>query len=132
MSLTSQRTAPRLRYQPAAYRFVSAALRYTQQQLNQPADLSPDDEEAHISGQELLDGIRCLGTKQFGLLAGVVFRSWGVQTTEDFGRIVFELIDQGDMRKSDRDQLSDFFDVYDFDQVFDREYKIDVSQAFRN
>ncbi len=59
-----------------------------------------------------------------------VFRHWGVRLTDDFGNIVFELIERGEMSKTDRDQLSDFFDVYDFEDVFDRNYRVEVNRAF--
>ena len=59
-----------------------------------------------------------------------VFRHWGVRSTDDFGNIVFELIERGEMSKTDRDQLSDFLDVYDFEDVFDRDYRVEVNRAF--
>ena len=42
-----------------------------------------------------------------------------------------KLIEQGNMRKSEGDQLSDFYEVYDFDEAFDRQYCVDISKAFR-
>ncbi|MEZ6048974.1 MAG: hypothetical protein R3C11_26040 [Planctomycetaceae bacterium] len=59
------------------------------------------------------------------------FRRLGIQTTDDFGRIVFELIEQGEMRKTDKDRLEDFFSVYEFNTAFDKEYEIDVTPVFR-
>ena len=104
MTTTSQTATPRLRYHQNAYKFVFQALRYTQEHLRRNVSGGPDDEEAHISGQELLAGIRALALEQFGLLATTVFRQWGVTTTNDFGHIVWELIERGEMRKTDRDQ----------------------------
>lgn len=121
---------PRLKYHPQAYQFVFAALRYTQEQLGREAPQEPDDEAAHISGRELLHGVRQLALRQFGYLACLVFRNWGITGTDDFGRIVFELIERGEMRKTERDQLSDFFDVYSFEDAFDRDYRVDTSKAF--
>lgn len=127
MTATKQSAAPQLKYHTDAYRFVFEALHYTQQSLKRPmASGDPEDERAHISGREMLDGIRQLATERFGMLARRVFASWGVKSTDDFGRIVFELIERGEMRKTDRDQLTDFFDVYDFNDVFDRDYEINV------
>lgn len=131
MSTTSNSVVPRLRYHHNAYQFVFAALRYTQEKLARTGS-GPDDEEAHITGQELLEGIRQLALKQFGLMTTTVFRSWGVHSTEDFGRIVFELVERGEMRKTERDRLSDFSEVYDFEEAFDHEYVVDTSRAFRN
>ena len=53
-----------------------------------------------------------------------------VHTTEDFGRIVFELVERGEMKKTDQDSLDDFCDIYKFDEVFDEQYIVDVSRAF--
>jgi uncharacterized repeat protein (TIGR04138 family) len=130
MQTTSQTAGPRLKFHPTAYQFVWQALQFTQKRLRRPAPRGPNDEDAHISGAELLEGIRLLAQEQFGLLAVTVFRGWGVYTTEDFGRIVFEMVERGEMRKTDRDQLSDFADVYEFDQAFDREYRVDVRRLF--
>ena len=58
------------------------------------------------------------------------YATWVVEATADFGRIVFELIERGEMRKTDRDQLEDFFDIYDFDDVFDRGYQIETADTF--
>jgi len=122
-----------LKYHPDAYRFVDQSLRYTQRMLGRSAD-SPDEEleedTAHISGQELLEGIRQLALEEFGLMTIPVLRHWGIRSTDDFGRIVFDFIERGAMRKTDRDQLSDFFDIYDFEEVFDRDYSIDLSETF--
>ncbi len=132
MTTTRDSSEPKLRYAPAAYDFMSEALHYTQQALGRAGSESSDDEDAHISGQELLHGIRRLGQKRFGLLAKTVFEQWGIHETGDFGRIVFELIERGDMRKTEDDQLSDFCDIYSFQTAFDDEYEIDVSNAFRS
>ncbi len=86
--------------------------------------------DAHISGVELLEGIRAFALTQFGLMTCTVFRRWGIRSTDDFGNIVFELIERGEMSKTDRDQLSDFFEVYDFADVFDRDYQVEVQRAF--
>jgi len=129
MSALGQTTASRNKYHADAYRFVFEALHHTQQKLKRPAASDLDDDRAHITGPELLYGIRDLALERYGLLAKDVFAHWGVKGTGDFGRIVFELIERGEMRKTERDQLSDFLDVYDFDDALDRDYKIDVSQT---
>lgn len=129
MSIISKR-APRLRYHANAYRFVSAALPYAQKILNRSYSANMDDESAHVSGPELLEGIRQFALENFGLLTLTVFRRWGISETNDFGRIVFELIDRGELRKTDRDHISDFYAVYDFEDVFDREYRVNTHVAF--
>lgn len=126
----SSKQAPRLRYHSNAYRFVSAALPYAQKILNRTFSANMDDESAHITGQELLEGIRQFALENFGLLTLTVFHRWGIYTTHDFGRIVFELIDRGELRKTDRDQISDFYAVYDFEEAFDRDYQIHTDVVF--
>ena len=129
MALTSKLRPSRLKFHPDAYRFVFESLQYSQEHLKKSAQDAEDD-SAHISGPELLNGVRELGLKKFGMLAKTVFQHWGVKSTDDFGRIVFELIECGEMRKTDRDQLTDFFAVYDFDQALVCDYRIDTAGAF--
>lgn len=115
-------------YHAQAYRFVFSSLRFTQEQLGRS---SSSEETGHISGPELLDGIRLLGLQHFGMMAIAVFNSWGITSTDDFGRIVFELIERGEMRKTEHDHLTDFFGVYDFNKVFREDYTLDTSAAFK-
>lgn len=131
MSITSKSVRRGLKYHPQAYQFMFSALRHTQEKLGKARQQNQETEESHISGQELLAGVRDLALQQFGLLTQTVFRYWGIQETADFGRMVFELIERGEMRKTDRDSLSDFFDVYEFEDVFDLNYQVDTRAAFR-
>ncbi|HVV99325.1 MAG TPA: Minf_1886 family protein [Planctomycetaceae bacterium] len=132
MSTTGKTSLPRLRYHLQAYQFVLTGLQYTQEKLGRTRAQGLEEDDAHISGQELCEGIRQFAQAQFGLMALSIFKEWGITSTADFGRIVFELVERGEMRKTERDQLSDFFDVYDFDVAFNRQYRIDLSHAFRS
>ena len=131
MTTTSNPTHRR-RYDSNAYRFIFPALRYAQDLFRQPPapGAALPEADAHITGQELVYGIRLYAQEQFGMLARTVFNSWGIHTTDDFGRIVFELIESGDMKKTDDDRLEDFCNLYDFTEVFDEQYVVDVSRAF--
>lgn len=131
-SLTSSPVKTRPRYHRNAYHFVFSALQFTQEKLNRTAAHVLHEEEAHISGQELCDGLRELALQKFGLLTRTVLRYWGVNSTDDIGRIVFELIERGEMRKTERDALDHFLDLYDFHEAFDHGYRVDVSKAFRD
>jgi uncharacterized repeat protein (TIGR04138 family) len=82
----------------------------------------------HVDGQDLCWGLRDLAIEQWGLLAPVVLRHWGIRSTKDFGRMVFALVDHGVLQKQPHDEIRDFDNVYDFDAVFDRSYKIDLSK----
>jgi uncharacterized repeat protein (TIGR04138 family) len=124
---------PRLKHPLAAYQFLFEALRFTQEKLGKAQVAAEDEDAAHISGQELLDGIREFARDQFGLMSKSVLDTWGIFETSDFGLMVYELIERGQMRKTDRDCLDDFCDRYDFEAAFgqDDSYDLDVSRAFR-
>jgi len=103
------------RYKPEAYIFVHDALGHTWARL---------DERRHVTGRELLEGIKDLALKRYGRMAKAVLNSWGVKTTDDFGAIVFSLVDAGLLSKTPEDRVEDFHDVYDFDEVFVRSYDV--------
>jgi len=105
------------RYGLGAYVFVYEALDHTQRMLGRdPA--SPRIEDRHVSGQELLEGMRHLAIEQFGAMALGVLNTWGVHRTEDFGELVFGLVEHGLMGKTDSDSREDFAGGYDFGQAF--------------
>jgi uncharacterized repeat protein (TIGR04138 family) len=117
------------RYAYEAYEFVDRALQFTQKKLGRErkADVQAGDPRLHVSGRELLDGIRRLALVEFGMMARVVFRLWGIERTDDFGNIVFNLIEAGLMSKSDDDCLKDFHGVFDFDEAL--AYRIQFDEA---
>ena len=108
------------RYKLEAYVFVINALDYTMSKLMR---------KGHVTGPELLDGIRRLAKREFGPMARSVFENWGITRTSDFGEIVFTLVDAGLLGKTDQDSLSDFDDVYDFGDVFDDQYDWNMGKA---
>jgi uncharacterized repeat protein (TIGR04138 family) len=114
-------------YHPNAFKFVYSALRFTQEQLGRDRR---SEVSGHITGPELLEGLRKLALQHFGMLSISVFRNWGVTSTADFGHIVFEMIEAGEMRRTPHDQLSDFFDIYDFEKAFGVDYAPDTTAAF--
>jgi uncharacterized repeat protein (TIGR04138 family) len=101
------------RYKPNAYRFTLDAVGFTVQELG---------ELRHVSGEELLEGIRRLAIDRFGPMAKTVFEQWGVLRTENFGEIVFQLVDEGLLGKTEQDKMSDFSRGYDFNEAFVRNY----------
>ena len=92
-------------YHPRAYEFVFEALEYT---------IHHRQVGGHVSGSELLEGIQGLALDQFGYLARTVFEFWGLSTTEDFGRIVFRLVEHDLMKKTDQDSIDEFCGGFDF------------------
>ncbi len=118
---------PRFTYE--AYEFTFAALAHTQKLLGR----EPDEEEAedthHVSGPELLAGVRDLALREFGLMARTVFRMWGINRTADFGEIVFNLVEANLMSKTDEDDRADFADIYDLDQALVHDYRITLDEV---
>jgi len=94
------------RYKADAYEFMMQALWFTQKKLQRTA---------HVSAKELLDGVRDFGLNQYGPMTKSVFEHWGIKSTEDFGEIVFNMIDHNLMKKSDQDSRQDFKNVYSFE-----------------
>lgn len=106
------------RYAPDAYLFVRDALDFTVKSLNKPLQ-GPG---RHVTGQELLEGIRRFALQEFGPMTSTVFRSWGLRRTEDFGEIVFNLVESGKLGRSEQDKKEDFADGYDFYDAFVRPF----------
>ncbi len=82
----------------------------------------------HVSGRELCWGLRDLALLRWGLLARSVLSQWNITETEDFGRIVFALVENGFLRKQPDDQLDDFREVYDFKAAFDESFDIRLAE----
>jgi len=97
------------RYTEEAYAFVRAGLNFTVRKLDAPR---------HVSGQELLDGIREFALREFGPLSKTVLVGWGITCTEDVGEIVFNMVEFGLLGKTDKDSRADFAAGYDFDRAF--------------
>lgn len=72
----------------------------------------------HVTGQQLCMGLRDLALRRWGRLAALVLYRWGIHRTEDFGIIVYDMIDRESMRPSLDDSFEDFRDVYDFEEAF--------------
>jgi len=119
------------KYSYEAYEFVFQALNYTQKLLEREP---PDNPEAagsahhHVSGGELLQGIRSLALREFGLMSTTVFHMWGIRRTDDFGAIVFNLVQAGLMSKTDEDSHADFHEVYDL-KTLAQDYRIQLDEA---
>jgi len=112
------------RYAIGAYEFVRGSVSYASEVVYATG--------THVSGRELLEAIRRLAREQFGLMTPDVLASWGVRCTEDFGEIVFNLVDEGLLSKTDQDSRDDFRGVYAFDEAFStRDYWQEVLRSSR-
>ena len=102
------------RYPHDAYRFVREALDHTQKTTGKDSRGRP----RHVSGQELLQGIREHALSQFGPMAITVLTEWGIKSCQDFGEIVFNMVESELLAKTDQDTRADFSNVYDFEDAF--------------
>jgi len=108
-------TAKDERYTREAYVFVREALDHTQKTVAKP---SKDDGPRHVTGQELLGGIRDFALQQYGPMTLTVLNEWGIRACEDFGEIVFNMVENSLLAKTDKDSRDDFKGGYDFEQAF--------------
>ena len=102
------------RYEREAYNFVREALDFTQKLIVR----QNRDQIRHVSGQELLDGIRQFALNQFGPMTVTVLEEWGIHKCRDFGEIVFNMVETGLLAKTERDSRDDFQNGYDFTDAF--------------
>lgn len=101
------------RYKRGAYAFVAEAVTLT------AAGVAEEEGgRRHVSGRELLEGIRRAALEQYGPLALNVLRDWGVTRTEDFGNVVFNMVRNGLLGASDEDTPEEFANGYNFDEAF--------------
>jgi len=105
------------RYSVEAYLFVLEALFCTRKKFKK---------EKHVSGQELLEGIKDLALNRYGSTAKMVFNHWGIKKTVDLGDIVFNMVNAKLLSKTEEDSLDDFKDVYNFEDVFIKEYQFEI------
>lgn len=108
------------RYRKGAYYFLRQALDFSLKRLHQRGEL---DKSNHLSGPQLLDGIRLYAIEQYGPMARSVLEHWGVKACEDFGNIVFNLVDCKVLGKTDQDSLEDFSGGYSFQTAFDKPFR---------
>jgi len=102
------------RYEKDAYLFVREALDFTQKNIGRDTR----GRVRHVTGQELVGGLRDYALQQFGPMVLTVFEQWGVHNCQDFGEIVFNMVDFGLLAKTDNDNRMDFEGGYDFEEAF--------------
>ncbi len=109
------------RYHPDALRFVYEGLGVTVRKLR---DQNPHEHIGHITGEVLAKGLGELASERWGRLAKTVLENWNVKSTRDFGNIVYLMIENHWMSAQPSDKIEDFDDVYDFETVFEKQFKI--------
>ena len=102
------------RFHRDAYLFMREALDFTQKLVGR----ENQGKVRHVSGQELLDGLRQFALQQFGPMAVTVFEEWGIRNCQNFGEIVFNMVEIGLLAKTEKDTRDDFQNGYDFTGAF--------------
>lgn len=111
-------------YPLEAFNFVREGLDHTLERVVAVSEAQHRDgalsnpSARHITGQQLCLGLRDFAILQYGMLAPAVLRHWGITRTDDFGRIVYAMIDGGVMSKTPDDSIDDFHAVFDFEEAF--------------
>lgn len=105
------------RYDRKAYTFIRQGLDHTVKELKKK-EAAKKTGSQHVTGAELLEGIRIYALEQYGPLAKTVLNSWGITRCPDFGEIVFNLIEYNVFSKTENDRREDFVDLYSFDDAF--------------
>jgi len=101
------------RYSFEAYEFIRDGLEFTIKKARKGRKPEGND----IPTTELLDGLRLYALKEFGPMAMTVLDYWGVTQCEDFGQIVFRLVEAGVFSKTDNDTLDEFRRGYSFEEA---------------
>jgi uncharacterized repeat protein (TIGR04138 family) len=102
------------RFHRDAYTFMREALDFTQKFIGK----ENQGKVRHVTGQELLNGLRQYSLQQFGPMTVTVFDEWGIRNCKDFGDIVFNMVEIGLLAKTERDTRDDFQNGYDFTDAF--------------
>jgi uncharacterized repeat protein (TIGR04138 family) len=102
------------RFSSDAYHFVQEGLNHTLKSLKRGGAHA----HKHVSGQELLYGLREFALKEYGPMSKAVLNEWGIKATDDFGQIVFNLVSAGVLGKNETDSPNDFKNVFSFDDAF--------------
>jgi uncharacterized repeat protein (TIGR04138 family) len=108
------------RYQAGAYVFMRQALDFTLRRIQESEQTG---RHRHVTGAELCEGIRDFALEQYGPMAMTLLEAWGVHSTEDFGHIVFNLVEFGIFGKTETDCLEDFHEVYRFSEAFEDPFR---------
>jgi uncharacterized repeat protein (TIGR04138 family) len=102
------------RFHRDAYLFMREALDFTQKLVGR----ENSGKVRHVTGHELLAGLRQYSLQQFGPMTATVFEEWGIRNCQNFGEIVFNMVEIGLLAKTEKDTRDDFQNGYDFTEAF--------------
>ena len=107
------------RYPPAAYMMVFEGLECALSKL--PA-------RRHVTPRELVEGVRDVALRDWGLLARTVLESWNIRNTGEIGDLVFNLIEKKLLVAGAEDNRAQFEDAFDLQEGLDREFITDLEK----
>ena len=140
MSKSLLEVAQSTKYPIEAFVFLKKGMDFTVDRLHGP--LEPKEELAaaraaeaghdpdpvimnrHVTGQQLCHGLRDFAIDQYGLLARAVLARWNIHRSDDFGHIVYAMVNAELLRTTEGDRLEDFADVFEFEDAFTRALKL--------
>ena len=105
------------KYDIEAYYFVREGLDYAAEKYKN------GETRRHVTGQELCEALREFALDEFGPAAYLVLTEWNLTKTDDFGEIVYRLINEGVFGKEQKDSKDDFKGLYNFDEAFKTPYE---------
>jgi len=108
------------RFHPEAYSFVREGLDQTLKNLKRTEESGSNK---HVSGPELLEGLRRFTLEEFGPMGGLVLNEWGLTCCRDFGQIVFNLVQHNVLGRSESDSIDDFQEIYTFEEAFETPFR---------
>lgn len=114
-------------YSIEAYGFMQAGIHIASEKVHGEAKKG-EPGPRHVTGRQLCETLRDLAIARWGMMASTVLRSWGVNGTLDFGKLVFAFVDAGIWQKQPTDSIEDFNAVYQFRDVFDQRFKITLPE----
>lgn len=115
--ISLQEIASRTRYPIDAFHFVRLGLDFTVRRHHQHPEMM-DEIDRHVSGQVLCEGLRDYAIEQYGLMAQTMLERWNIRRTEDFGHIVFAMVEGQLMQATPSDSIRDFDNGFDFKTAF--------------
>ena len=110
------------RFNKSVYGFVRQGLDFTVKELKK-SDNPRAGKSLHVTGEELLMGLRAFALDQFGPMSRTVLGDWGDTQCSHFGDIVFNLIEYSVFSRNEQDKREDFMDVYTFEEAFDAPFR---------
>jgi len=110
------------RFSKGAYGFVRQGLDFTVKELKK-SDAARAGKSLHVTGEELLMGLRAFALDQFGPMTRTVLKEWGIERCGAFGDIVFNLIEYNVFSRNANDRREDFAEFYTFEDAFDAPFR---------